>query len=300
MQRARVCLAKRRVVVPGLALLIGVVCAVPAAAQRMHGRLLDLESNRPIVAGLLTLLTSDSVSMTTAVSDADGQWMLSIPAPGWYFLEAKGMGYRPWVAGPMELQPGDDLDAVFHLQRLPVMLKPIDVTVAAMHRHLELSGFYERQRADFGHFMTPEEIDRRQASTLTQLVSAIPGVNIVSMTNGTVGARFIQLRGGSLARGEPCRPRVFVDGLMYSRGDSQVRRDDPDTEQRLADEFERVDQGLNIDDIGHPSTIAAIEIYRSAAQVPVQFGGSSIETQCGVIVIWTRTGRMRTAAGTSR
>jgi hypothetical protein len=50
--------------------------------------------------------------------------------------------------------------------------------------------------------------------------------------------------------------------------------------------------GLTIDDIAHPSTIAAIEVYRSGVQVPVQFGGNSVETQCGVIVVWTRVGRM--------
>jgi hypothetical protein len=54
-----------------------------------------------------------------------------------------------------------------------------------------------------------------------------------------------------------------------------------------------MDEALSLDDIGHPSTIAAVEVYRSASQVPVQFGGTSVETLCGVIVIWTRTGRLR-------
>jgi hypothetical protein len=58
--------------------------------------------------------------------------------------------------------------------------------------------------------------------------------------------------------------------------------------------LERLGPGLSLDDIGHPSTIAAIEVYRSATQVPVQFGGASVETLCGVIVVWTRTGRLRT------
>ena len=67
------------------------------------------------------------------------------------------------------------------------------------------------------------------------------------------------------------------------------------TEARLESLMQRVDQAISLDDIGHPSTIAAIEIYRSATQVPVQFGGASVETLCGVIVIWTRTGRTMTA-----
>ena len=73
---------------------------------------------------------------------------------------------------------------------------------------------------------------------------------------------------------------------------SRTRESDA-TERASNDVFERMDQAQSIDDIGHPSTIAAIEVYRSAVQVPVQFGGASVETLCGVIAIWTRTGRMR-------
>lgn len=36
----------------------------------------------------------------------------------------------------------------------------------------------------------------------------------------------------------------------------------------------------------HPSSVAAIEIYRGAAQVPATFGGS--DARCGVIAIWTK------------
>jgi hypothetical protein len=80
---------------------------------------------------------------------------------------------------------------------------------------------------------------------------------------------------------------------MYSRGDSRPVRVRPsDATERAVDLEQRMDEALSLDDIGHPSTIAAIEVYRSATQVPVQFGGTSVETLCGVIVIWTRTGRM--------
>jgi hypothetical protein len=270
------------------------VGALPAAAQSLRGRLLDVESNQPVAAGLLTLLTPDSVSITTAVTDADGFWNLAVPGAGTYFVEAKRLGYQPWVAGPVDLKPEDDLNSVFHLRRLAFRLDPIEVSAEATERYLDLQGFYERQRSDFGHFMTPEDIEKRRASRVSDLLMGLPGVNLVSGTSGSVGSRYIQLRGGSLARDGVCRPRIFVDGLMYARGDSRPRRlEDFATEQNFNDQLEIVDQGLSIDDLGHPSIIAAVEIYRSAVQVPVQFGGTSIETQCGVIVIWTRTGRMR-------
>ncbi len=143
--------------------------------------------------------------------------------------------------------------------------------------------------------MTPEDIEKRQASKVTDLLLGIPGVQRVYVTGGSVGTTQVQLRGSSISQGGMCRPRVFVDGLIYSRGDSRLirSREGDETDDVVEDLHERMDQGLSIDDIGHPSTIAAVEIYRSASQVPVQFGGSSVETLCGVIVIWTRTGRMR-------
>ncbi|MDH5805789.1 MAG: hypothetical protein OEZ54_11480, partial [Gemmatimonadota bacterium] len=118
------------------------------------------------------------------------------------------------------------------------------------------------------------------------------------ISTGTVGTTVIQLRGSRLSSGGVCRPRVFVDGIIFLRGDSRpLGVDEWGNPERLFDLEENPDAGrfadeLNIDDIGHPSTIAAVEIYRSGAQVPVQFGGTSIETQCGVIVIWTKIGTL--------
>ena len=267
-----------------------------APAQSLRGRLLDLESNEPLGAGLLTLLRADGTRLVTAVSDRDGYWVLEVPGPGSYYVAARRISYRPWVTGPIDVKADDDLTSVFHLRRLPIVLDPVDVSVQATQRYLGLMGFYDRQRADFGHFITPDAIERRQAARITDLLAGLPGVSLVSMTTGSAGARFVQLRGSDLGQGGVCRPRVFVDGILYARGDSRPRRDGdrPDLERRPDEVIQRIDQGLSLDDIGHPSNIAAIEVYRSASQVPVQFGGTSVETLCGVIVIWTRTGTTRT------
>jgi hypothetical protein len=276
--------------------LVGLVAAIEAGSgQQLRGRLLDLETNRPIAAGLLTLLDADSTRVATVVTDTDGVWRFDAPASGRYYVAAERLGYRSWVAGPIEIGAADALNSVFHLQPMPVELAAIDVQAIAMRRHLEYNGFFERQRSNFGHFVTPEAIERRQAARVTDLLRAIPGVRVVATGGGSAGRTEVQLRGSSLSQGGLCRPRIFVDGLIYNRGDARPIRDRPQnaTEQAYEDALRRTD-GLSLDDIGHTSTIAAIEVYRSASQVPVQFGGSSIETLCGVIVVWTRTGRMRT------
>jgi hypothetical protein len=275
--------------VAALLLLFAAVQGV--AAQQVRGRLLDQVTSRPIPAAVVTLFAADSI-VQRAISDAEGRWQLSPPGPGRYRIGARRLGFQPWISGELELTAETVLDSVVRMSAIAVQLDPIAARAAATRRNLEYNGFFERQRGNFGHFISPDAIDRRQAARLTDLLSAVPGVQLMTSGGGSAGATQIGLRGSSSGlEGGLCRPRVFVDGLMYTRGDSRpvrVRSTDA-TEQ--ADLEERVDRALSLDDIGHPSTIAGIEVYRSATQVPVQFGGTSVETLCGVIVIWTRTGR---------
>lgn len=275
-------------------LLLSAVWA-PLEAQRLSGRLLDLLSDQPIPYGIMTLLPEGGKGGRVTLSDEQGYWTFEVPGPGSYYVAARRIGYQPWISGPIEIGPEDDLSSVFHLRPLPVILDPVEVSAAAVRSYLELTGFYERQKSNFGHFITPEQIEKRRAARVTDLLTNLPGVQLVSLTSGSVGPRFVQLRGGDLSRAGLCRPRVFVDGLMWARGDSRPARtgEEDAVEAAIEERLQRVDQSLSLDDIGPPSTLAAIEVYRSAAQVPVQFGGTSVETLCGVIVIWTRTGLMR-------
>ncbi len=279
-------------------LLLVAALSSPVEAQRLSGRLLDLLTGQPIPYGIVTLLPEEGKGGRVTITDERGHWSFQIPGPGAYYVAARRIGYQPWISGPVAIKENDDLESVFHLRPLPVMLDPVEVSGAAVRTYLELTGFYERQKSNFGQFITPEQIEKRRAARVTDLLTSLPGVQLVSLTSGSAGPRFVQLRGGTLSRARGlCRPRVFVDGLMWARGDSRPARtgEEDAVEAAIDERLQRVDQSLSLDDIGPPSTIAAIEVYRSAAQVPVQFGGTSVETLCGVIVIWTRTGLMRIA-----
>jgi len=276
--------------------MLAVTSANVAAAQRLQGRLLDLNSDQPINAGILTLLTENGERMATAITDDEGHWVLDVPRPGHYYIEAKRLGYQPWIDGPVNLKTGDDWTSVYRLQPLAVLMDPVEVSARATERYLELTGFYDRQRSDFGHYITPDDIEKRQATRVSELLAPLPGVRLVA-SGGGLSQRYVQMRGSHLGQGGLCRPRVFVDGLIYNRGDSRmVGVDDWGNPVSATDDDAiatfRASE-LNIDDIAHPSTIAGIEVYRSATQVPVQFGGGSIQTQCGVIVVWTKMGQRR-------
>lgn len=272
-----------------LALLFS--AAADADAQQVRGRIIDVETRAPVPSGIVILYSADSSIVTRTVSDPDGRWRLTAPRPGVYFVSVRRLGYRPWFSNALTLATASDLISDVDLRSLPVQLDTVRAQAAAIRQQLEYNGFFERQRGNFGHFLTPEAIESRQASRITDLLTPIPGVQLVTSGSGSAGPAQIGLRGSSVTDGALCRPRVFVDGLMYARGDSRPVRVQESNATEREDLERRMDQALSLDDIGHPSTIAGIEVYRSATQVPVQFGGTSVETLCGVIVVWTQGGR---------
>jgi hypothetical protein len=74
---------------------------------------------------------------------------------------------------------------------------------------------------------------------------------------------------------ETCYPAIYLDGARMSYGDQShpVARSVDSTLPNLANLIP-VEQ------------IEAVELYRSAAEIPSQYSGS--EASCGVIVLWTR------------
>lgn len=283
----------------GLMLLMLAPAGVRSAgAQHLRGHLLDLQSSEAIPAGMVMLQTLDGATIAASLTNDDGAWHLTAPGAGEYLVSARRIGYQPWTAGPVKVEADGDMVFEFRLRRLPAMLGATQVIARSTQRNLELAGFYDRQRADFGHFITPEAIERRKPARITDLLLGVPGVRLVSVSSGSAGGLHVQLRAGNLSPGGVCKPRVYVDGIIFARGDARPISDDdpnPATERYIEEQLQRMDHGLSLDDIGPPSDIAAIEIYRTASQVPVQFGGASIETSCGVIVIWTRRGTPRSA-----
>ncbi len=271
---------------PGLAL-------PPAIAQTLHGRLLDVDDNLPIASGFLEFIGEDGSLVATTRADEDGVFRIRVPKAGVYMVRARRLGYRAWIDGPLELGEDEDLQVEFHLRRVATELDPIEVTANADVRYLNAVGFYTRQRSDFGHFVTRDQIQRRQAHRMTDLVATVPGVRLVPLPQ-SAGKAQVQMRGSNVSQGNLCRPRVFLDGLIAIRGGSGPRRLDGGDVGDIGDQEGPAGSGgssePNLDDVVVPDDIEALEVYRSAAQVPAKFGGAGAFAQCGVIAIWTRRG----------
>ena len=281
---------RTRLLTSGLAL--AVLGVQTGSAQVLRGRVVEADGGAPVAAARVALAVSGDTVTSSALTDAEGAFVLPAPAPGRYLIEVTRLGYAPQHQGPIAVGEGKAAQVEVYLRPLPYRLDSVTVTADATSRFLERVGWYARQRSSFGHFLAREEIERRHANRMTDLLTGIPGVRLVS--DGRVpGSVRIQMRGSQLAVGGVCEPRVVVDGVIAIRGDSRpvVRagkakggeREDP-----LEENPRNPEPSLN--EVADPRDVEGIEAYRSTAQVPAEFGGGGF-TLCGVLVIWTRRGR---------
>jgi len=153
--------------------------------------------------------------------------------------------------------------AVGRTASMVVVLEPFATEIEGMtveeatHRRQILSDFYDRKSRGFGHFVTREEIEKRNPSNLSDMMRMIPGARLLpNRIGGTATLRFSRA-----TMGRDCPPQYWVDGVKT--------------------------WNLNIDDIV-PQDVEGIEIYSGASTVPAQFNTREGTTICGVVLIWTR------------
>lgn len=275
-----------------LAGALSLAVATSAGGQTVRGRVLEADTRKP-VAGARVTLRSTADSSLAAVTDENGAFVARAARPGRYEVGVARLGYRAQLQGPFELWRGTVVELEVILPVIPFTLDPVTVTAEVNSQFLHAVGFYDRKRSDFGHFITRDQVESRRAGRPTDLLRVIPGVSIIPDPRSPGRVR-VQMRGSHPAQGGACAPRVFVDGLIAIRGDSHpLGRAGTASAGDIEDVFENDPRNPepSLDDIVTPEQIQAIEIYRSASQVPAEFGGASVFTRCGVVVIWTRRGR---------
>jgi len=179
---------------------------------------------------------------------ADGKFLITGVAWGTVPLRIRRLGYA--------MQSFDVDTRVPSSATLEIVLRTVaseleEVTIAASDQ-VKLREFYEhkQQRASFGRFLEQHDIRRLGPINPSDLFRTVPGVVISTASGGNT----IRIRG--------CQPMVWVDG------------------QRVP--------GAELDEVIHPSEIAAIEFYPSNAGIPAQYleRGNRL---CGSVLVWTRT-----------
>ena len=198
----------------------------------------------------------------TGLTNQSGRFSFQDIPPGEHSIEVEMLGYSTReetvvVAG------GKILTLDFTLAVEPIELDPIEVSVESRSLDLEVSGFYTRRLETSGHFITREKIEERAPLYTSDLFRGMAGVKV--MSTGYVGDQYAILLNGSrtISAGKLCYPAVYLDGQVVHPGGEIP---------------------AFLDNIVHPEEVAGIEVYNSAASMPVQY---NFQGACGVIVIWT-------------
>ena len=170
----------------------------------------------------------------------------NVPA-GDHILRLRRLGYEPHSEF-VSFSPLDAVPLTLVLKALPVILPEVIVNAREERYARKLSGFLSRRKAGSGPASSYiTEDDLRKWG-------AIRWSDAFSRTSGVQS----DVRGNIRIRG--CgRFALLLDGLVLSNNDLDA---------------------IPI------ATVAAIEIYRGAAQIPAEFNATG--SACGAVVVWTK------------
>lgn len=171
-------------------------------------------------------------------------------------IVVRRIGFRPETVTVRVPRP-DDLPIEVRLVRTAQFLASVVVEGGAPDRMGTSAQVRERQkRSGNGRFVYRNEIARMQVSRASDILRRVMGVRI---TVDGVGRSEVRLRENG------CSPLFWMNGTPLTAAP------------------------FDIDQLP-PSAIEAMEIYPSAATVPLEFRGPLRVQACGAIVLWIREG----------
>ncbi|MGH7470630.1 MAG: carboxypeptidase regulatory-like domain-containing protein [Longimicrobiales bacterium] len=224
--------------------------------QTINGRIIDATTRQPVTAAAVRLLGGDQV-VAVATSDANGRFSLTARGGGRHRIAATRLGFADAVTNVIELTAGESITVELQMSSEAVKVAPLTID-APRDRYLESKGFYERMQSGNGDYMTGEEIRKRNAFALADLLRGLRGVKI--QRSGP--------RNEVYFTGANCLPMIVLDGLTVRWGGKSMATLQP------------------LEDLVPIAHIDGIEAYRGGSGIPPEFVGPN--AGCGVILIWTR------------
>lgn len=235
------------------------------------------------IAGGAPLIADDSGRVLVGSVDGD-----SIQ------VSARRIGYRPFDGWVVRSASSNEFSAI--LPRIALALDTVRVTAAAVSTPLARTGFYDRaarvrRGAITGEFISPEELDERNQSRLSQIFT---GRRYTTIQMASAGSRQVP---ALLGRGQ-CAMTILVDGMritntaqdlvleagapqsINSAGSRQLNPGSRDQQGRVVNV-------LGLDDIVEGRAVMAIEIYPSTANAPAELIPQGGRGSCGFVAIWT-------------
>ncbi len=227
----------------------------------VSGMVLDIHSGNPVNTASVVLVGEDGEPAAVSISNREGRFRLTAPAPGRYRLSLTRLSFQPGETGMFELRADEAFPPVtLEMTPEPLILDGVEVTVDALpawrlNRPPSVWRFYEemerQQRIGNGRHMGKDDLDRWDGTPSGSLLLAM-------------GA---STRGGGTCSGVT----LFVEGRYYPTTDLPV---------------ERV---LDSDFPLH--TLEGVSIYRSINQLPAHYiHPNYYPPSCAYIDLWRRRG----------
>lgn len=242
-----------------LALALGACLTTSALAQDgaigtggVRGTVRD-SMGLPVEGAQITVAGSPLLGET----DPLGAFMLAKATAGPMTVRVRRIGFRP-DSVMVNVLAGETVAADMTLTRLAVDLAPV-VVLGRRHVTGRMAGFYNRQLRGSGHFITRDDINKRNPINMTDMFRMIPGARV----DGAMGRSRVRFRNSR------CPPLTWLDGTPLYAGE------------------------FDLDSID-PRSLEGVEVYSGAASVPAEFQGNrSISSSCGTVVLWSREGELR-------
>ncbi|MDH5758402.1 MAG: Plug and carboxypeptidase regulatory-like domain-containing protein [Gemmatimonadota bacterium] len=230
----------------------------------VSGKVSAWSTGEAVEGAAISLTSLDDARADGGVSAATGtggRFRFDGVDHGPYRISVRNLGYAE-VVDTFTVRSGERTQIDVRLPEEAVEVEGVTVEVVRGSRRLDMTGFFDRMADGLGVFLTPEELERKNAFTASDLFKNLSGVQVSTTAAARDGRprSYVRLRNG-------CLPTVYIDGVVVPR--SSGTRD-----------------VVTLDDLVEPSQITGVEIYRAGSEIPLEFGGTGAE--CGVILVWTR------------
>ena len=244
--------------------IVGPVESPDGTSISFFGRVYDQSSRRPVELAAVEFDDASSV-----LTDSNGNFFVRNVQTGIRTITVTALGYAPNEISLL-VEPDRAVQIDVPLALDPIELEEIEVRVRSTTIGRAFAAVWFRMGHNKhlgGVFLTRADIELRGNQPLSAMLRGVPGVHVRRLGAGEF---FVTLRGPPPGRvsGSPCgqrNPALYIDGVKI--GNSQ--------------------QPLDLNLI--PTiNIEVIEIYKGAASLPGEFGGS--DSRCGAIAVWTRRG----------
>lgn len=121
----------------GLVWTFALLCAAPAWAQALEGRVTETGTQQPVPGATVSMLDSAGAIVGRAVADSSGAFRIRAPEPGEFRLSTVRVGYRPTLTRAVPIAAEQTLAVEVRMATAPVVL---DTAVSVGERRRGITG----------------------------------------------------------------------------------------------------------------------------------------------------------------